>query len=401
MLIALGLTALLIVAQALAQRTTWGHRIEVIAFELLQGQLSPFDPAEELPVVVVDISDIKNKDSEVIDLERLTQVITAIAEQKPRAIGVDVVVTPESPSENGSETEPDQKTIDANYFKFLDFCHDTIKTKKGVPIFLAVGQRTVEAPTEWLGDAKYKELAATIIVPREDTNRMPIWFKADADAEKLFSMSASLARASRRVHLPVGLAWAVESADEEFPGTQKKLKENMEYADALANYSKLEAIQQNKLLTISETSVREAAEKFRGRIVILGDATREKAVDTFVVAGRNEPVAGVYLHASAAYTFAREPMYEFKPVVRFLLDLMLSLTAIGWVGIARFRHLGDKRAFNWHKLQKRLALGFLIGAGVLAILLVRITGILWLDFLMVMLAMWIHPKIEERLVKHK
>jgi hypothetical protein len=41
-------------------------------------------------------------------------------------------------------------------------------------------------------------------------------------------------------------------------------------------------------------------------------------------------------------------------------------------------------------------LGFLIGIGILAVLLVRYTGILWLDFLLVMLALWLHPKVEEK-----
>lgn len=396
MLRGFAITALLVFAKIGVEYTSLGHRAELSAFEVLQKQLSPFNPDEELPVVVVDISDIReSKDKEVIDLEKLKEVVTAIAEQKPRAIAIDVVLTPEPDAENQKDSsEATKKKLKENYFKFLDFCLQKIKQEKGIPIFVGVGERTADKPEEWLGNEKYKEMAATIIIPKEETTRIPIWFKASPESEKLFSLSAALAKASQKIHLPSGLAWAVVSADEEFPSTERHLQENMEYADALVNYSKLEAIQQNKLLTISETSVKESGEKFRHRMVILGDGTKEKAVDTFIVAGRKEPISGVYLHASAAYTFAREPMYEFKFLVRLLLDFLLSACIIAWVALARYRNLG--KTFNWHKLQNRLVLGFLVGIFVLAFLLVFYTGILWLDFLLVMLALLLHPKVEEK-----
>jgi len=384
------------------EHTSWGHRFELFAFELLQGQLSPLNPEEELPIVV-DISNIKeSKDKEVIDLEKLKEVVTAIAEQKPRAIAIDVVLTPEPDAESQKDSsEANQGKLEENYFRFLDFCLQKIKQEKGIPIFVSVAGRTVDKPEEWLGGEKYKEMAATIIIPKEETIRIPIWFKASPESEKLFSLSAALAKASQKVHLPNGFAWAVVSADEEFPSTERHLQENMEYADALVNYSKLEAIQQNKLLTISETSIKESGEKFRNRMVILGDGTKEKAVDTFIVAGRKETISGVYLHASAAYTFAREPMYEFKFWVRLLLDFLLSVLIIASVAAVRFRHLGERKNFHWHKLQNRLVLVFLLGICVLAFLLVRYTGILWLDFLLVMLALWLHPKVDEKFSKSK
>ena len=63
------ITALLVIITIGVEQTSWGHRAELFAFELLQGQLSPFNPEEQLPIVVVDISDIKeSKDKEVIDV---------------------------------------------------------------------------------------------------------------------------------------------------------------------------------------------------------------------------------------------------------------------------------------------------------------------------------------------
>lgn len=400
-LLGLSITAVMVLIKIGVEHTTAGHRAELFAFEFLQGQLSPFDTTTQSPVVVVDISDIReSKNGEVIDLARLGTLVMAIAEERPRAIAIDAIITPERDDENQKAEEDDrQKKLEENYFGFLDLCLQKIRQEKGIPVFIGVGERTVDLPTEWLGGDKYRDLAATLIIPKNETQRIPIWFKAHPESDKLFSLSASLAKAFRRVHLPAGFTWVVNSVDEEFPGTQKHLKENMEYADALVNYSKLEAIQESKLFTISEASVRESREKFRDRMVILGDGTKEKAVDTFVVAGRQEAVPGVYLHAAAAYTFAKEPMYEFKFWVRLALDLLLSLSIIALVVVSRYRRRNDRKIFDWHRLQNRLVLGFLVGVGLLAVLLVRYTGVLWLDFLLVMLALWLHPKVEKVLLR--
>lgn len=400
LLLGFAITALLIGAKVVIEHTSWGHWLDVNAYQLLQGQLAPFDTTNALPVVVVDISKIgESKDHEVIDLQKLKQVVNAIADQKPRAIGIDVVLIPEP--DLSDQQQDTQRKLDENYFNFLDFCLHSVKEERKIPMFVGVGERTIDKPEEWLGGAQYKDLAATIIIPKGETTRLPIWFESEAGSEKIFSMGASLARSSHRIHSPQGLGWAIESVDDEFPGTQRHLEENMEFADALINYSKLEAIQQNKLLTISEASVKEAGEMFRDRIVLLGDGTNAIAGDAFVVTGRNEPFSGVYLHAAAVYTFAREPMYEFKYSVRFLLDLLLSGFIIFYVAAARYRHMGDRKIYDWHRLQKLLVWGVLAAVAMLAIVLVRYAGILWLDFLSVIIALLIHPKIEAKLAGSK
>jgi CHASE2 domain-containing sensor protein len=398
-LVGLTVAAILVAVKIGVEQTSFGHRSELFANELLQGQLSPFDPGEVLPVVVVDISEIKeSKEKEVVDLDRLRLVVKAIAEHHPRAIAIDAVLTPEIDSTQESTLPGDQHKIVENYFGFLDFCLLHIRNEKGVPIFVGVGERSVGEPDEWLGGEKYKPLAATLIIPKEDTSRIPVWFRASANSEMLYALGAATAKAFQEPRAPTFMTWALEIADD-FPGTERHLRENMEYADALVNYSKLEAIQQNKLLTLSEASINESGEKFKDRMVFLGDATKEKAIDTFIVTGRNEPVPGVFLHASGAYTFARQPMYEFRNWFRFLIDLLLSLVIVFWVAIARYKHLGRRRIFHWHSFQNRMLLTILIVVCLIALVLIRYLGVLWLDFLLVLLAMWLHPKIEKMLLR--
>lgn len=398
-LLGVAVTAALLAAKMVVEHTSWGHRAEMAAFELLQGQLSPFNPNEELPVVVVDISDIgAGKDNDIVDLDKLQSVVKAIADQKPKAIAIDAELMPHvaRPGEdNHGESEAVHERQERNYFNFLDFCLKTVSVEKNVPVYVAVLSASADMPEEWLGQEQYKPLAATALVPKNDTTRMLIWFRGDPSYQKLPSISASLASSSRGILIPAGLSWAIESTSDRFPGSEMGLPQEMDCALALVNYSKLEAIEQNKLLTISETSVRESGEKFRNRMVVLGDGTKEKAVDRFVVPGRDQPVPGVYIHASAAYTFAREPMFELRPWVRVMLDVLLSLLIIGIVVFARVRHLRDRKTFDWHKFQGRIVLGSLVGVGILAVIFVRYTGVLWLDFLIVMLALWLHPKVEK------
>lgn len=387
------ITAVMVGITFLIEHTYWGHRLELFAIELLQRQESRFDPDEQLPIVVVDISNVREgKDGQLIDLDRLKEILSAIVEQKPRAIAVDAVLIPETEELQKQDVAKETAKQTQQYFEFLDFCLQLKET--GTPIFLAVGERTIEKPENWLGAEKYKDMAATVLI-KEDTTRIPIWLKASPDSEKLFSLSVSLANSVKKVHLPTGLSWAIET-EEQLPGTRRHLEENIEYAEALVNFSKLEAIQENKLLTLSKVSIKESSEKFRNRIVILGDGTKERAMDNRKVAGRTEVIPGVYIHACAAYTFAREPMYEFKLPVRLSLDLFLSAFVICWVAINRRQHLNERKVFDWHKLQNRLTIITALVVLFAAVCLVWWTGVVWPDFLLVAGALWLHPKVEKR-----
>ncbi|MDQ3088207.1 MAG: hypothetical protein M3Q78_06365, partial [Acidobacteriota bacterium] len=93
-------------------------------------------------------------------------------------------------------------------------------------------------PAEWLGDEKYKTLAATIKIKGNDTSRIPVWFKAKPNSEKLLSLSALLTNAYKPNRQPPNLSWAIE-AEDGFPGTRKVLEGDAEYLEALVNYSKL------------------------------------------------------------------------------------------------------------------------------------------------------------------
>jgi CHASE2 domain-containing sensor protein len=391
------LTGLLIIAalagiKILIESTYWGHRVELFTFELLQGQLSPFNPKKELPVVVVDISELPLKNDKYKDREKLIELVTAIAEQQPLAIGVDIILSPDKDGVWKTQFDED----------FLVRCLE-ISKNKGIPVFLGVdSDMPLGNPGGWLGSKDFKELASTIAIyrNRKDTARFLLWAKSKNQTEKLPSMSLALAQVERKRNPeriqppPQWLHWAIET-DEEFPG-KKQAEDDVEYVDALLNYSKLEAVQQTNLLNSSAISVKEFSRKFKGRIVILGNGALG-ASDSVITPIHEEPVPGVYIHACALYTLIREPMYEFKSWFRVLIDTALPLIVLIVVAAFRVRHRSDKTPYDWHKLQRRIV--WLGGCGIFAaaILLVNAVGVLWLDFLFIAAGLLLHPWVEKKL----
>jgi hypothetical protein len=392
-LISFAITAVLIAAKIGIENTSWGHRAERLAFEFLQGQLSPFNQGEDLPVVVADISNVEQGEDQQIDLIKLEELVAAIAKERPRAIGIDAVLNPSTENLAESDAKSFNKLVEQTqrYYKFLDTLQG-LREKYDVPIFVGVDEKVAEEPAKWLGGEGYQNMAGAILIEK-DTTRMPVWFKAGAGAEKLYSISVLLAKSYQPIEIPQSLFWAVESEDN-FPAIERNLEQNDKYASALINYSKLELIKLNKQPIKDAQGIDLLGEKFRNRIVILGKD--DKAFDKFEIVGHPEKTfAGVYILACSTYTFIREPIYEFKFWVRLLLDLILSAVIIVWVAVARYRHIGERKSYKWEKLQSYLSVILFIVVGISAFLLVRLVGVLWLDFLLVAFFLWLHPKFEK------
>ena len=396
MLLGFAATAFLVGVKIFTERTSVGYRPDSLTFGLLRSTLPSLHPVQDLPVVVVDISKIRETDGQIIDLNKLKEITAAIAEQKPSAIAICVVLTPGS-DDPASQAEAAQVTPEQNqaYVDFLNFCLK-LKEDTHVPIFISVGKRrTAGEPRAWLGQENYQELAATATTIKGDKTRLPIWIKAGPAAKMLFSLSASLSRSYAQPHLPGGISWALETTEEELPGVQRHPGATLEYADAPVNFGRLEAIRHDTLSTVSRISINEAGEKFRRKMVLLGDATLEKAVDVVEVPGQNGPVPGVYLHACGAYTFAREPLYEINLTARLMLDACLSLLVFG--GLARLRDRHPDENETSHARRPYASFVYIGGIALLpaALLFVYWLSLLWLDFLLVALAVWLQPTFDK------
>jgi CHASE2 domain-containing sensor protein len=163
-------TMLVLVIKLSVEYSPFGHELERMSFDFLQHLLS----AKEVPVYVVDISTLKpreinrhRKTDIATPREELQMLIAAIADEKPKVIGVDIDFAPDK---EGFITPGDPA--------FFAFCRGLRQTgkKAGVPVFLGV-ERSVKAglpPDVWLGNKEYAELAACIIIPKQDTRKIPL-----------------------------------------------------------------------------------------------------------------------------------------------------------------------------------------------------------------------------------
>jgi CHASE2 domain-containing sensor protein len=385
------ITASLLGLKILAEHTSFGRRVELLTFESVQSALASLGPSEELPVVVLDTSRLQAKDGQLVDLAQLREIIAAVAEQRPRAIAIDLVLNPADITDAGRDGSDGPTAQQAQeYYEFLDFCLD-LKEKRGVPIFIGVGMTSAGAPREWLGQEKYQELAATALIQNENPAYMPVWVRAGPDAGKLYSLGASLARAYAAPRLSDRMSWAIETTDEGLPGTRRYLEGGVEYVDAPVNFGKLDALRQSRLFTLSGASVKESGERFRSKMVLLGDATLYKTMAVYTLPGESEPVPAVYMHACAAYTFAREPLYEIDPTVRLFADDCLSLLIFGVVGLTRYRHVADGSRAPAVRHRAALVRVAVLVVIVAAVVIFYSLGLLWLDLLLVALAVLLQP----------
>jgi hypothetical protein len=130
------------------------------------------------------------------------------------------------------------------------------------------------------------------------------------------------------------------------------------------------------------------------KIVLLGRT--QNTNDTFNVPDRPEKTyAGVFLHACAAYTLLQKrPLYRLTELGRIAFDIMFSGAIFGFVLWNRLdRHKKGKEDMG-HRFVGLLNFFVALILIVCAISLVRVTHLMWDDFLLVAVVLVAHSSIE-------
>jgi CHASE2 domain-containing sensor protein len=398
---------LLIIAFMLAvkiavERTTFGEHLNLAIYNFLH--LPP--TAERIPVAVVDISDLGAEDFKVdgqsgraTPREPLRQMIEAISEHHPVAVGVAIDF---SPDENGYIHPRDPE--------FFQFCLD-IRRQRGVPVFLGINRTAAAPPEAWLGDEKYQDLAANLLIPR-DSRRMlsEIQLGGEREAGRFAeaykpgrAMSVALAdsygqesRASAGwfQHVVDGLrdVGLIEKISE------KQLGPGLKVTDFLVDFSQLESIRAETIRTINPAELRDEGQRFKGKVVLIGSGTLGKATDLFVVPERNQPYPGIFLHACAAYTLIRAPLFEVMRKGRLGIDVVFSLAVLSVVILIRLYYRNRAAAeVAPHRLQGLFTLLTVSATLVVGVVFVREARLMWDDFLVAPAVLVFHPALERRL----
>lgn len=384
--LAVCVTLILLLFSGLFERTATAHRLKTLTFEFLTG-LASFGAHRDLPIVVVDTGKIPGGKDGPTPRSVLRESIQAIADNHPKAIAVDIDF---SPGPDGWKVDHDPE--------FFDFCL-SLKQETGVPIFLGVYDARGEQAAGWLGLAKYKELAAVGVVDTDDKMRLVRWIQGKDVQEKLPTLSAALATAYRP-SLPSPhkfLSRTIEVTRDNTHGVERYGEDHMRFGVALVNYTKLNEIVERRLATISAQSISEHSDRFRGKMVLLGDATNSE--DRFIVPGQPDPVAGVYVLACAAYTLGEEPLFEFNSTTRLTLDLSIAVTIVLLIQTMRFLYVNKRPGVRFYRAQA-WAIGAVISVVfIFGVVLISVFHIMWFDFPLVIFTSLLHPRIEHALAK--
>jgi len=375
--------------------------LELTGYALLQRQLS----SDRVPIYIVDISDLEvasfnidGQTGKATPREPLRKIIEAVAAWKPRAIGVDIDF---SPDQNGYITPRDPEFFQS----ILD-----LRRKQNMPIFLGIKRSEALRPAVWLGSEDYKALAASITIPKQDPRKMPRWIplsehseceppmstiRADEHSKCGRTMSAGLADTFREDHCKFA-KWMLQGPWIKFIEhiSERKLP-GVEVPEFLVDYSPLDSLMgKQRLQTIKPVVIQDQGRQLRSKVVLIGDGTLGKASDTFVIPGRPQPVPGIYLHASAAYTLAMAPLYELTLLGRIVVDFLLLMSILlAITSIHLYKNMpGEDKTHWWEDLLTLLVMIVVIVGGMLFI---RSTCLIWSDFIVALGGLLLHPRLEK------
>ena len=399
LLLGLLVVALLVGAKTQLETMRFGRWLTTRGYESLHSFISNYDPKEDLPVVVLDISNLNPAPDGTTSAKSLRTIVEALVESGAKAIAIDVDFSPRldtlEPSKTGARSEEDPE--------FFDFLHE--QQHKGVPVFVGVYNVGVESKT-WLGTDENKDLAANMVLFDNDSDSTEVqaWLQCDG-YNRLNSISRALAETyANRPEPPRLLSYLLMDYDtpEMIKSFQKKDKAGnsvlCHQAFTLVNYGKLELIEKLVQQTLDRNSIvtarnTEGLSKFQGKLVLIGIGQRDKATDRYSIIGRdgpNETRPGVFVHAIATLTQVADPVFRFKHSFAILLDSLLGAGMVIAVFLARKRH----DTGSLFSAEDKVVIVAILIVLTLGIALVEF-HVLWLDFWLVLLALLLHSRVQQ------
>lgn len=382
------LSVVLLLAKTVLERSAYGEGLERSAYDRLLTPLAWFHRAGVSPVVVLDISKLSAVPpggdptaDPVTPRDRLRALLEAVAAQGPRSIGVDQDF---SPDEDGSLPPEDPA--------FFNACLD-LSRRTGVPIYLGVYRAQSLPPAAWLDGDQFRPLAAGVTIPRDDARRLPRWTQAGPGAARLVSLSAAVAQPEQReATAPPGwLGWALQQYETRRPEPEAS---GFAVNEFLVDYSLLDSVRQSVLATVDPAVVRDQGDRLREKIVLLGNVAETRSADKVVAPGGAGEVPGVLVHACAAATLARAPLFRLSPAVSLGFDIAVTALILAVITAIRLHYSSRTRA---EVASQRLltALVWIVVVGVVCgAALLTSQRVLWLDFLPVVVVLLMHPRVE-------
>ena len=155
----------------------------------------------------------------------------------------------------------------------------------------------------------------------------------------------------------------------------------------------MEAIEAASLAASKGATIEDNRWRFRDKLVIVGLI---RGSENKIPVPGGAAVPGVLLQASATYTLARSPLFEFTRGWRILLSLLPQLACVAVVGFLRYRKRGNA-GYDWRRKEWVAAVVMACLVFVGGIILVRYLGVMWFDFLIVVIALLLYPLVKQEI----
>jgi hypothetical protein len=341
----------------------------------------------------------------------LRQLLQELAKVSPPAIGIDVDF---SPDDNGYVSPLE----DPNFFAFCRCLAGPDGVR--VPVFLGVGRQALSPSFRWLGEHKYWDLAAGIMMPAY-TSLVPQSVRHSRDESRAperaadqpqYHESASQCEDKRTVaveperefELP-SLSFALASAADQrvpkwlqwhFAGTERSKEKGVPGAE---DYTVSEVWLDNNLVSLARQRTVPAGnpdatpmlssfvlKQARHKVVLIGDSN-VGSEDVFSVIETKEPqAAGMYVHAAAVQTLLDKPFTSITDWGTAAIDFALTIC-----GIVLVVRVGATKEIHFANLVKWALVGGVFGC---AVLMVGLFRVLWIDFPIVIAGALAHEKVE-------
>lgn len=403
--IAMGLLAV----HALAEKSTIGRKLESWSYEVLMGAVPA--PTKRLPIVVVDIgSNFDEGVDERVNMTKLAGLLDEVAQQDPSAIGIDI----------------DFGALPGSAGRYPDVQDKVVRKalalgNKGIHVFLTVGRGLSNSDSNtWLGRWNYADttekskllnLVTHPFAPKLeqsgeillfDSIQLPASSKI-GDVISVPSLSQALANAYRTAHntqSTESVSWYLEpyAPEIQVAETLGNQLENFPSSRYYVNTSALDRLQARAIRVNGTGPIDKWSTDLlppAKSIFIIGSTAPNMYSGPIADTG----IPDVYLHALGTYTRLFSPIY----VVEYRIQILTSIVSVALplilVANIRRRYLRSGKDLQGRQAATWSAAFLAIAAYCFAVFLARMKGILWLDWMLILAFLLLHPGLEYNLFR--
>jgi CHASE2 domain-containing sensor protein len=384
-------TALLFVISEIFVETDAGQHARTATYAFLQW-LSPQGWTTDLPITVLNIENLASGYETPVNRERLLEIVHALSEVHAAAIGIDIDFSPTANGFTASRDDP----------RFFDACIDIAQT---TPLYLGVFRTRGLSSEAWLGLPRYQSLAADLRGPPHDPEKLIYMWEGNAHLPSLgFALAHDYMR-SRGQNLPVPSHWVrpfIEYDEDETSALGEK-----EVGLRLVNYGQALRMKLESVRATHFESIMDTYQSFEGKIVIIGDSPSGgyRLIEDSFRTPNGDRIPGVLFHASAAYTYALHPLWELKHWTRNALDLVLAvpffLLVLVKYSLGSNTQKESDVSEHWVSVELGLLLLCELLTLILGVTLLFELNVMWLEFLVAMIGLGLHPYLARKLEKGK